>query len=232
VVVDDPEGNRLEFFHSGAVAADPFKPGRNISGFRTGTLGMGHVVMHCESLKEVMPFYQEILDFKLTDYWMRPFPGYFFHVNGRHHSIALMEAGRKTVHHMMLELFSLDDVGQGYDLAQGDPEKIAVSLGRHSGDYVTSFYTWNPSGFLVEYGWGGQVVDDSTWTPFERQYGPSFWGHDRIWMTPEKREEARQLCLASGEVGLRQPVQVLDGNHNRMPGVCPWWDQMKAQKTG
>ena len=42
---------------------------------------MGHVVMHCESLKEVMPFYQEVLEFKLTDYWLRPFAGYFFHVN-------------------------------------------------------------------------------------------------------------------------------------------------------
>ena len=92
---------------------------------------------------------------------------------------------------MMLELFSLDDVGQGYDLVQSDPDKIAVTLGRHSGDYVTSFYTWNPSGFMVEYGWGGQVVDDSTWKPFERKHGPSLWGHDRNWMSPEKREESR-----------------------------------------
>ena len=231
IAVNDPEGNRLEFFHGAALTTDPFRPGRNISGFRTGSLGMGHVVMHCESLKEVMPFYQDVLGFKLTDYWLRPFSGYFFHVNGRHHSIALMQTGRKMVHHMMLELFSLDDVGQGYDIAQGDPEKIAVTLGRHSGDYVTSFYTWNPSGFMVEYGWGGQLVDDSTWKPFERKHGPSFWGHDRIWMSPEKRQESRELCLESARVGLRQPVQVIDGNYNRMPGVCPWWDRMKAQRA-
>jgi len=24
---------------------------------------------------------------------------------------------------------------------------------------------------------------------------------------------------------------VLEGNYNRMPGVCPWWDQMKATKA-
>src|SRR3954465_14098792 len=41
IVVNDPEGNRLEFFHGGAVASDPFKPGRNISGFRTGSPGRG-----------------------------------------------------------------------------------------------------------------------------------------------------------------------------------------------
>ena len=71
-----------------------------------------------------------------------------------------------------------------------------MTLGRHSGDYITSFYTWNPSGFMVEYGWGGQVVDDSTWKPFERKHGPSLWGHDRTWMSPEKREEARAAAAS------------------------------------
>ena len=112
--------------------------------------------MHFERIAEVMSFYQDVLDFKLSDYWLRPFPGYFFHVNPRHHSIAFVETGNNMVHHMMVELFSFDDVGQGYDLALGEPERIGVTLGRHSGDYVTSFYTWTPSGFMVEYGWGGQ----------------------------------------------------------------------------
>jgi len=231
IVVNDPAGNRLEFFHGAATASDPFKPGRSISGFRTGTLGMGHVVMHFERIAEVMKFYEEVLEFKLSDYWLRPFPGYFFHVNPRHHSLALVETGKNMVHHMMVELFSFDDVGQGYDLAQTDKDKIAVTLGRHSGDYVTSFYTWNPSGFMVEYGWGGQVIDDNTWKPFERKYGPSLWGHERRWMTPEKKEEARLLCIEAAENGQRQPVQVIDGNYNRMPGVCPWWDSMKEQKA-
>ena len=42
----------------------------------------------------------------------------------------------------------------------------------------------------------------------------------------------RLLCIESAEAGLRQPVQVLEGNYNRMPGVCPWWDQMKSQAVG
>src|SRR5581483_2578661 len=127
IVANDPEGNRLEFFYGAAVAADPFKPGRNISGFRTGPLGMGHVVMHVERLAEVMPFYQEVLQFKLSDYWLRPLHGYFYHVNPRHHLNVMVETGKKANHHMMMELYSFDDVGQGYDLAQADPEKIAVT---------------------------------------------------------------------------------------------------------
>jgi 2,3-dihydroxybiphenyl 1,2-dioxygenase len=227
IVFKDPAGNRLEAFHGAEIAVEPFKPGRNISGFRTGPLGMGHVVMHFEHIAEVMSFYQNVLEFRLSDYWLRPFPAYFFHVNPRHHSIAFIESGRNMVHHMMVELYSFDDVGQGYDLALGEPERIGVTLGRHSGDYVTSFYTWNPSGFLVEYGWGGQLIDDRRWRPFERKFGPSLWGHERRWMSPEKQEESRRLCIEAAENAQRQPVQVIEGNYNRMPGVCPWWDRMK-----
>ena len=230
IVLNDPLGYRVEVFHGAETTSDPFVPGRSISGFRTGPLGLGHVVLHVERIEEMIAFYRDLLGFRLSDYMLRPFKAYFFHVNARHHSLAFIETGRNATHHLMVELYNLDDVGQGYDLAQGDKEKIAVTLGRHSGDYVTSFYTWNPSGFLVEYGWGGQMIDDSTWKPFERKHGPSLWGHDRVWMSPEKREESRKLCIESAEAGLRQPVQVIDGNYNRMPGVCPWWDRMKAQQ--
>jgi hypothetical protein len=75
------------------------------------------------------------------------------------------------------------------------------------------------------------LIDDNTWTPFERKYGPSFWGHERMWMTEEKRAETRALSVAAAKAGQRQPVQVIEGNYNRMPGVCPWWDQMKATKA-
>jgi hypothetical protein len=45
IVFSDPIGNRLEAFHGAEIAGDPFKPGRSISGFRTGPLGMGHAVL-------------------------------------------------------------------------------------------------------------------------------------------------------------------------------------------
>src|SRR6266849_9457926 len=54
IVLNDPGGNRLEIFHGAETTGDPFKPGRNISGFRTGALGMGHVVMHFERIAELM----------------------------------------------------------------------------------------------------------------------------------------------------------------------------------
>jgi 2,3-dihydroxybiphenyl 1,2-dioxygenase len=230
VVLHDPAGNRLELFHGAATAADPFRPARNISGFRTGPLGMGHVVLHVDSIERLMPFYRELLGFRLSDYWLRPFRGYFLNVNQRHHSLAFIETGQNAAHHMMIELFSLDDVGQGYDLAQDQEGRVAVTLGRHSGDYITSFYMWNPSGFMTEYGWGAQSIDPATWQPFERKFGASLWGHDRAWMTPEKQKEARELRKQAAEAGLRQPVQVIEGNYTLMPGVCPWRDALRQRQ--
>src|ERR1700726_4462188 len=87
IVFADPIGNRLEAFYGAEVASDPFKPGRSISGFRTGPLGMGHAVLTAERLDEVLPFYTEILNFKLSDYFTKPFKAYFFHINPRHHSL-------------------------------------------------------------------------------------------------------------------------------------------------
>jgi 2,3-dihydroxybiphenyl 1,2-dioxygenase len=220
----DPVGNRLEAFHGPMLADFPFRPGRNISGFRTGPLGMGHAVLTVERIDDVMPFYVDVLGFRLSDFALRPFKAYFFHINGRHHSLALVETGKNGLHHLMVELFSLDDVGQGYDLAQGDPGRVAVTLGRHTNDLMTSFYAKSPGDFMIEYGWGGREIEPSTWQPFECTYGPSLWGHERSWLGPNRRAEARGLRLRAASEGMREPVQVLAGNHTLMPGTCPWWD--------
>jgi hypothetical protein len=155
---------------------------------------------------------------------LRPFRAYFFHANPRHHSIAFIETGKSATHHLMVECYSLDDVGQCYDLAQREEGRIGVTLGRHINDEITSFYSNSPSGFMVEYGWGGRSIDPKTWEPVEVTWGPSMWGHDRMWMTPEGRIEARKLRIEAASTGLRRPLNVIDGNYKLAPGVCPWWD--------
>jgi 2,3-dihydroxybiphenyl 1,2-dioxygenase len=233
IVFFDPLGNRLEVFHGAELATDPFKPGRSISGFRTGPLGMGHAVLTAERIDDVVPFYTQILNFKPSDYILRPFKAYFFHINARHHSLAFIDTGKTGIHHMMFEVCYLDDVGQAYDLALARPEMIGTTLGRHVNDHMTSFYSHSPSEFLVEYGWGGRSIDPAAWTPHERTEGPSLWGHDRMWLSPEGREEARQLRMKGAAEGAREPVNVMDGNYLRAADVCPWWSaNVQARKTG
>ena len=53
---------------------------------------------------------------------------------------------------------------------------LARSIGRHLNDRVVSFYVAGPSGFDVEYGTGGRLIDDATWT-VETYHSGSAWGH-------------------------------------------------------
>jgi 2,3-dihydroxybiphenyl 1,2-dioxygenase len=226
----DPAGNRLEAFYGAEIDNAPFCPGRSISGFRTGPLGLGHAVLTVKSIDAVMPFYVDLLGFGLSDYMQKPFRAYFFHINARHHSLALIETGRNGMHHLMVELFSLDDVGQSYDVAMSEPERrVSVTLGRHTNDLMTSFYAKTPSSFMVECGWGGREIDPSTWKPFEMKDGPSLWGHERVWLPPADREVARELRMRAAAAGLRAPVQVMDGNYKLLSGTCPWWDGVSGK---
>ena len=225
----DPAGNRLEAFYGAEIDNTPFSPGRSISGFRTGPLGLGHAVLTVENIGTVMPFYVDLLGFGLSDYIEKPFRAYFFHVNARHHSLALIETGKNGMHHLMVELFSLDDVGQCYDIALKEPDRIGVTLGRHTNDFMTSFYARSPSSFMIECGWGGREIEPQTWQPVEMHDGPSLWGHDRVWLSPADREVAREMRMRAAASGLRAPVQVMEGNYRLMSGTCAWWDGISGK---
>jgi 2,3-dihydroxybiphenyl 1,2-dioxygenase len=223
----DPAGNRLEAFYGAEIDDTPFSPGRSISGFRTGPLGLGHAVLTVANLEPVMAFYVDVLGFALSDYIEKPFRAYFFHINARHHSLALIESGKNGMHHLMVELFSLDDVGQSYDVALTQENRIGVTLGRHTNDLMTSFYAKSPSSFMIECGWGGREIEPATWQPFEMHAGPSLWGHERVWLPPADREVAREMRMRAAASGLRAPVQVMDGNYKLMSGTCAWWDGVR-----
>jgi 2,3-dihydroxybiphenyl 1,2-dioxygenase len=220
----DPAGNRLEAFYGPSLADTPFAPGRSISGFRTGVEGMGHVVLMVADFEAALAFYQDLLGFQISDY-MRTLRICFLHVNARHHSLALLEHPREGMHHLLVELYSLDDVGQGYDIARAQADRVKVSLGRHNNDYMTSFYLQTPSNFLIEYGWGGREVDVATWQPVEMSTLASFWGHEGLRQSVLDNGPPPALLLPEGR---RAPLQVMEGNYERLRGVCPWWDAMIA----
>jgi 2,3-dihydroxybiphenyl 1,2-dioxygenase len=207
----DPAGNTLELHHGLAEVVTRFHPPHPTAGFRTGALGMGHMVLAVTDHDAVLPLYRDVLGFKLTDYFVEPFKATFLHANSRHHSIALIESDKNGAHHLMVETNSLDDVGRAYDSILETPDKIAVTLGRHINDRVTSFYSWCPSGFMLEVGWGGRDVDDATWKPELVTLGPSLRGHERLWLPEEKRAEARALRKKAAAQGVRAPLHVRPG---------------------
>ena len=174
----DPAGHRVELFHGLDPAGGAFAPGRGIEGFVTGALGLGHVLLQSGNAVRCAEFYREALGFRLSDMREKPAPAIFLRCNARHHSVALFGGGAPRLHHVMVELKSIDDVGRAYDMALAEDGRVALTMGRHPNDLMLSFYVNTPSGFLMEYGWGGRLVDDAAWQACETPRH-SLWGHKR-----------------------------------------------------
>jgi 3,4-dihydroxy-9,10-secoandrosta-1,3,5(10)-triene-9,17-dione 4,5-dioxygenase len=184
--VDDPSGNSLEIF-CGAIMDN--RPAVSPYGnkFVTGDQGLGHVVLPVLSDEETLSFYTDLLGFRLRDS-MR-MPGEFFGRPGgqvwmrflgccpRHHSLALAPMSPAAgIVHLMVEVTTLDDVGRALDRCTRRKAPISSTLGRHANDLMVSFYVRTPSGFDIEFGTDGQLVDDSTWVTREST-AVSLWGH-------------------------------------------------------
>ncbi|MCA6111512.1 hypothetical protein [Bradyrhizobium cenepequi] len=61
---NDPGGHRIEVFWRPRLADTAFVPGRPISGFRTGPLGMGHAVLNVKDVAPMLPFYRDLLVYR------------------------------------------------------------------------------------------------------------------------------------------------------------------------
>jgi 2,3-dihydroxybiphenyl 1,2-dioxygenase len=172
----------------------PFQSARAISGFVTGTMGLGHIVIRADDSAKTLHFYRDLLGMRVSDFidlkMRRGQPSSislsFMHCNPRHHSIAFGEIpARKRLMHFMLQVKSVDDVGSTMYLAQDRGITITGSLGRHTNDHMVSFYMRSPSGFEIEYGFGARTVDDSTWK-VQRHEAGSVWGHRGPTAPPSK----------------------------------------------
>lgn len=181
----DPSGIASEVFYGPLMAFDePFHSPRPLSGFVAGTQGLGHMVLTMDDFDQSLHFYRDVLGMRVSDFVQVERPSgqrlrlVFFHCNPRHHTVAFyaMPDPPKRLNHFMLQTQSLDDVGATFYLCQDQGVPISRGLGRHTNDHMVSFYLRSPSGFEVEYGWGGRVVDDSTWQVQYHTSG-SMWGH-------------------------------------------------------
>jgi 2,3-dihydroxybiphenyl 1,2-dioxygenase len=194
LVAGDPAGNRIELFH-GQAAGDGFTPGREMSGFRTNGLGMGHLVMEVPDPTAEVGFYTDVLGFRMSDHLKELL--FFLRCNPRHHSIGIAHiGGEPRLLHVMLEVNDLTDVGRAFDLALERRLQMST-LGVHTNDQMHSFYVQTPSGFEIEYGYGGLVVDDATWeaTAIDQ---PSVWGHHQLDMSAPPGPRAFRRRTAEG----------------------------------
>ena len=188
ISVDDPSGNRLEFFAGAALDKRPAL-GAYGTRFVTGDQGMGHIVLPAFDDAASLRFWIDVLGFRLRDsmrlipetiglppsdrpLWMR-----FLGCGPRHHSVALAPIPAPSgLIHLMTETETIDDVGLAMDRCAKNRAPMISTLGRHANDHMISFYVRTPSGFDIEYGTGGLTVDDATWVA-RQTTAHSVWGH-------------------------------------------------------
>jgi len=192
--VQDPSGAVVEF--ALRPMADPIDHFVSPLGVRfvTGDQGMGHVTAAVANYEETVDFYTGVLGFGVRETIDLAIRATFCSPNPRHHTIALIDGhGENHVHHVMVEVDSIDDVGRCLDKVESGAAAQTATLGRHFNDLMTSFYMASPSGLQVEYGYGGRRVDAGEWVEQAQGGvgGGSLWGHRPV-------ESAHHEAVAEG----------------------------------
>src|SRR5262249_44994733 len=90
-----PAGIPTEVYYGPPLNQRPFHASRAITGFKTGNMGLGHLVVYQPDLDASTKFYTELLGFRVSDVagpLGRPM-AVFLHRQPRHPSIALFGGG-------------------------------------------------------------------------------------------------------------------------------------------
>ena len=159
----DPNGNPVEIFHGPQVQfSQPFHPGRRMHGrFKTGAGGLGHCIVGQQDTDAAYRFYRALgmrgsVEYKIQR-GKQVIAPVFMHCNERDHSVAFgIGPSEQRLNHIMVEVDNLDDVGLTYEIVREHKVPVAITPGKHSNDHMYSFYFRTPSGWLIEYGWGGR----------------------------------------------------------------------------
>lgn len=182
----DPSGNVVELFWGPVSDFERFVSPIGVSGFVTGDMGMGHIVLPAKQFDASSEFWQRVLGMGLSDFinydmgaGQPPVRIQFMHCdNPRQHSVALVEMDSGFgCDHLLLETNSIDEVGRCLYRCEDHGTPLQVSLGRHINDDMISFYMYSPAGFSIEYGAGGKRIDDWSQHKVSEATRGSHWGH-------------------------------------------------------
>jgi 2,3-dihydroxyethylbenzene 1,2-dioxygenase len=177
--LEDPDGNPIEIFHGPHVQfSRPFHPGRGMHGrFKTGPGGVGHCIVRERDIEAAYRFYRLLGMRGGVEYKIRmgkqTLAPVFMHCNERDHTVAFgLARPDKRFNHLMLEVDNLDDVGLTHDIVRREKIPVEITPGKHSNDHMFSFYFRTPSGWMLEYGYGGR---DATYQ--SEYYSEDVYGH-------------------------------------------------------
>jgi 2,3-dihydroxybiphenyl 1,2-dioxygenase len=188
ITFEDPSGTTLEVYHGPVLDHSPVITPFGAK-FVTGDQGLGHVVVPAIDPNGLFTFYTEVLGFRSRGAFRVPVPPEFgpvrvrfLGINKRHHSLAICPAvreGAPGLVHVMVEVDSLDVVGQALDRVNAGGFQLSSTLGRHTNDKMVSFYVRAPGDWDIEFGTDGMRVDETYYTA-EEITADSYWGHQWV----------------------------------------------------
>ena len=192
ITFEDPAGTTLEVFHGAVLDHSPVITPFGAK-FVTGDQGMGHVVVPATDPNGLFDFYTDVLGFRSRGAFRVPLPKEFgpvrvrfLGINERHHSLAIVPAAHQRdprVVHIMVEVDTLDAVGQALDRVNAEGFQLSSTLGRHTNDKMVSFYVRAPGDWDIEFGTDGMRVDETYYTA-EEITADSYWGHQWVGEMP------------------------------------------------
>jgi 2,3-dihydroxybiphenyl 1,2-dioxygenase len=192
ITFEDPAGHTLEVFHGPVLDHSPVVTPFSAR-FVTGDQGLGHVVVPAMDPNGLFDFYTDVLGFRSRGAFRVPLPKEFgpvrvrfLGINERHHSMAIVPAMHQRdprLVHIMVEVDTLDAVGQALDRVNAEGFQLSSTLGRHTNDKMISFYVRAPGDWDIEFGTDGMRVDERYYTA-EEITADSYWGHQWVGEMP------------------------------------------------
>jgi 3,4-dihydroxy-9,10-secoandrosta-1,3,5(10)-triene-9,17-dione 4,5-dioxygenase len=192
ITFEDPAGTALEVFHGPVLDHSPVITPFGAK-FVTGDQGLGHIVLPATDPGGLFDFYTEVLGFRSRGAFRVPLTPRgpqafgpvrvrFLGINERHHSLAICPAAHRRdpgVVHIMVEVDTLDAVGQALDRINTEGIQLSSTLGRHTNDKMVSFYVRAPGDWDLEFGTDGMRIDETYYTA-EEITADSYWGHQWV----------------------------------------------------
>jgi catechol 2,3-dioxygenase-like lactoylglutathione lyase family enzyme len=124
---------------------------------------LSHVVLNSTDIDRTRRFYEEHLDFALSDTLGDVM--HFMRCNPRHHSLAFARGPHVALHHVSFELRGIDEYMRGTGRVLRSGTKKVWGPGRHLAGDNTFSYFLDPQGNTIEYTTALQELDEDSWHP-------------------------------------------------------------------
>ncbi|MEN9709569.1 MAG: hypothetical protein RIQ68_1977 [Pseudomonadota bacterium] len=155
LLVRDPvTGLELDFYAGQAKAEADY------AGGLTKIARLGHVVMNVTDLGAAHDFWVNQLGFAVSDRvegvaeWLRCWP------NPLHHSLALLQGDKNTLHHINFMVTDIDDIGAAMNRLKAADVPIVFGPGRHLPSTSIFLYFLDPDGNSTEFSFGMELFEE------------------------------------------------------------------------